>query len=150
MISQAAEYSLRAAVCLAARSGGSLTTQQIAKLAGIPSGYLAKVLQLLARAGIVESQRGTNGGFALKMPPDQVTLMDIVSVVDQSHRIQDCPLGVEHDGGHLCPLHSRLDAAAAAAEDPLRRTTLAQLLNESPDILFCKQCKGDCPSRPSK
>ncbi len=51
MISQTAEYALRAATCLAAAGGKPLTNRQIAKLAKIPAGYLSKVLQALRRAG---------------------------------------------------------------------------------------------------
>lgn len=142
MITQAAEYSLRAAVCLASRRGEAMTTQQIAARAGVPAGYLAKVLQVLARAGVVDSQRGANGGFVLKRPAAEVTLLDIVSVVDRSRRIRECPLGLVHEGGGLCPLHRRLDHLAETAEEVLRSTTLAQLLGESGDILLCaKECK---------
>lgn len=138
MITQAAEYALRAAVCLASRPAGeAMTTQQIARRAGVPAGYLAKVLQVLARAGIVDSQRGANGGFVLTRPAAEVTLLDIVSAVDRSRRIRACPLGLAHAGGGLCPLHRRLDQLAASAEEMLRGTTLAQLLGESGDILLC-------------
>ena len=131
MISQSAEYSLRALICLARSRGTPLTTQQIAQHAKIPSGYLAKILQALARAGLVSGQRGLNGGFLLTAEPGAVTLLEVVRLTDASRRIETCPMGIH--GNHLCPLHRRLDDAAAAVESALARTTLAELLVEEPD-----------------
>jgi Rrf2 family protein len=131
MISQSAEYSLRALICLAQSRGSPLTNQQIADHAKIPSGYLAKILQALARAGLVSSQRGLNGGFLLTADPGTVTLLDVVRLTDPSRRIDTCPLGIH--GHHLCSLHRRLDDAAAAVESVLARTTLGQVLAEQED-----------------
>jgi Rrf2 family protein len=128
MISQAAEYSLRAVLCVARSPAAPLTNQQIADPTKIPAGYLAKILQALARAGLVSSQRGPNGGFLLATDPTRLTLLDIVRVTDPSHRIGKCPLGIH--GPHLCSLHRRLDDAAAAVESVLERTTLGQLVAE--------------------
>lgn len=131
MISQSAEYSLRALICLAQSRGTSLTNQQIAERSKIPSGYLAKILQVLARAGLVSSQRGVNGGFLLTADPAALTLLDVVRLTDPSRRIDTCPLGIH--GNHLCSLHRRLDDAAAVVESTLARTTLAQVLAEPQD-----------------
>jgi Rrf2 family protein len=131
MISQAAEYSLRALICLARSPDTSLTNQQIADQTKIPAGYLAKIMQALTRAGLVSSQRGPNGGFLVTADPDRLTLLDVVRVTDPSHRIGTCPLGIH--GPHLCSLHRRLDDAAAAVESVLERTTLGELLAEQED-----------------
>jgi Rrf2 family protein len=137
LISLASEYSLRAIMCLATRrneptaAGAALTTQQIAERARIPAGYLAKVLQVLGRAGLVTSQRGLNGGFVLKGDPATISLLSIVAAVEPSRRISGCPLGLAEHRDRLCPLHRRLDDAAAGVEEILRTTTVAQLLAES-------------------
>ena len=147
MISQSAEYSLRAALCLAAAHppGSALTTQQIADRTRVPAGYLAKVLQTLGRAGIVTSQRGLNGGFALAVAPDALTLLAIVSAVEPSRRITECPLGNPDHALNLCPLHRRLDAAAAHVERMLRESTVADVLAESLGQPLCHN-----PEHPSK
>jgi Rrf2 family transcriptional regulator, nitric oxide-sensitive transcriptional repressor len=126
MISQTAEYALRALICLANSPGAWLTTRQIAERGKIPTGYLAKLMQPLARAGIVAAQRGAGGGFQLKVAADQLTLLDVVAVSDVSLRVGTCPLGIH--GTALCALHRRIDDVAAAVEDMLRETTLADLL----------------------
>ena len=130
MISQTSEYALRAVACLARRPGESMTTQQIAVASRVPAGYLAKILQALARAGIVTGQRGLGGGFLLARRPDELTLLDVVHVADGSRRITACPLGIPGHGPDLCPLHRRLDDAAALAEKTLSGVTVADVLSE--------------------
>jgi Rrf2 family nitric oxide-sensitive transcriptional repressor len=129
LISLSAEYSLRAVVCLANHPGQPLTIRQIADLTRAPAGYLAKILTLLSRAGMVAAQRGLNGGFSLVRDPKRTTLLDVVQIADPSRRIATCPLGIEsHCGGNLCALHRRLDDAAAAAEAALSTSTIADIV----------------------
>jgi Rrf2 family transcriptional regulator, nitric oxide-sensitive transcriptional repressor len=132
MISQTAEYALRAIVYLADQAGVPQTTMQIAKTTQVPSGYLAKVMQNLCRAGLVNSQRGLNGGFMLARDPAELTILSVVDAVDPIRRYPECPLGIESHGRQLCPLHYRLDQAAQMVETAFRDTTVAELLAAPP------------------
>ncbi len=129
MISQTAEYALRAVVYLASRPGAPQTTQQIAEVTRVPVGYLSKVMQSLSKAGLAHSQRGLHGGFTLAVPAETLSVFDVVEAVDPLRRIRTCPLGIK---GHLnlCPLHRRLDRAAEMVENALRESTIAELLAE--------------------
>jgi Rrf2 family protein len=113
MFSQTAEYALRAVVSLA-DSDQPLTTQQLAALTQVPADYLSKVMQSLGRAGLVESQRGKNGGFKLARPASQMTILDVLNAVDPLPRIHNCPLHLKSHSRQLCPLHQRLDDAFTA------------------------------------
>ena len=62
MFSQTVEYALRAVVHLATKTPEAQTTDQIAQATRVPRAYLSKVLQGLARGGIVQSTRGLGGG----------------------------------------------------------------------------------------
>src|SRR5262245_31149984 len=130
MISQGAEYALKAVICLAQRPGAAFTTQHIAKAAQVPASYLAKLMQALVKARIVTSQRGLNGGFALAVDPQRLTLLEVVRVIDRSRRANQCPLGIESGAG-LCPLHRLLVAVGTRAAELLAATTVAQLLAEA-------------------
>ena len=125
MISQTAEYALRAIVFLADQ-GEPRTNSVIAKLTRIPEGYLAKVMQVLSRAKLVHAQRGKQGGFTLASDPASLTLLEVVSAVDPVQRYHECPLGLH--GIHLCPLHRKLDDAARAVEESFGGTTVSELL----------------------
>jgi len=124
MISQTAEYALRAIVYLADQKEPQ-TNAQIAELSQIPVGYLAKVMQTLSRAGLVSAQRGLRGGFTLAYEPDELTVLEVVNTVDPVRRYHECPLGLH--GMTLCPLHRSLDDAAKAVEDAFGDTTISDL-----------------------
>lgn len=129
MISQTAEYALRAVVYLADQAGEPRTNLQIAEATQVPTGYLAKVMQGLSRARVVNSQRGLNGGFTLKRSPDELTVLEVVNAIDPIRRIHECPLGLPSHGKNLCPLHQRIDNAAAAVEEAFGDTTISELLD---------------------
>jgi Rrf2 family protein len=129
MISQTAEYALRAVVYLADQ-GGARTTQEIAKSTLVPASYLSKVMQALSRAQVVRSQRGLHGGFTLAKAPDVLSVWDVIEAVDPLQRIRTCPLGLKAHGAKLCPLHRRLDDALALVENAFRESTVSDLLQE--------------------
>ena len=122
MFSQTVEYALRAVVYLASQTPAPCTTEQIAKATRVPKAYLSKVLQGLARTGIVHSQRGIGGGMTLVKSPAALTILEVVNAVEPIQRIKTCPLGLAAHGVHLCPLHRRLDNALALFEEALLTT----------------------------
>jgi len=130
MISQTVEYALRAVVYLADQASAARTTQQIAEVTRVPPAYLAKVLQSLARAELVHSQRGLHGGFTLTRPAAELTIWDVVDGVEPLRRIRECPLGLQSHRQRLCPLHKMLDDALATIEQAFRSTTIADVLAE--------------------
>jgi len=129
MISQTAEYALRAIVHLAA-SGESCTTQQIAQDTQAPASYLSKVLQSLTRAELVRAQRGLGGGFQLARAASEITIYDVVQALNELPRIRECPLGLK-EHAQLCPLHARLDEAIELVENAFRATTIAELVDSA-------------------
>ncbi len=129
MISQTAEYALRAVVWLAANPEKPLTAQQIAEATRVPAGYLAKVLQGLSRAGLLHSQRGLGGGFTLARSPSSLTMWEVVQSVDPLKRIHECPLGFEAHRDTLCPLHRQLDEAIANIERSFSSCRISKLID---------------------
>lgn len=127
MLQKTAEYALRTAVCMARNTGRSYTREEIAKSTRIPPRYIYKVLQALTQAGLVRSQPGPGGGYALQCDPNDTTLLDVVQTIGPVERIRCCPLGLESHGT-LCPLHQELDDAYAAMEQALSRVTVGQVL----------------------
>jgi Rrf2 family nitric oxide-sensitive transcriptional repressor len=130
MISQTAEYALRAVVHLACNTGSPQTNRQISESTLVPMPYLSKVLQGMARAGLVHSVRGIHGGFSLARSPEDMTVYQIIQSVDPLTRITSCPLGLKAHGVNLCPLHRRLDNAMALVEQAFKDSTIADILAE--------------------
>jgi Rrf2 family transcriptional regulator, nitric oxide-sensitive transcriptional repressor len=128
MFSQTAEYALRAVVFIAEGPEKRYTTQAIADTTRIPPRYLAKVLNSLARSGVLIGQRGLNGGFTLSRSPAEISVLQVIEAVDPLKRIYKCPLNLEAHRDQLCPLHSRLDASMAMIQADLQQSFIADLL----------------------
>lgn len=128
MISRTVEYALRAIVSLASHPETPRTTRQVAEATQVPASYLSKVLQTLAEAELVTSQRGLGGGFVLARDPAKLSVLDVVTAVDPIQRIRACPLRLSSHVARLCALHQRLDDALAAVEKAFAATTIAELL----------------------
>jgi len=86
-VSSRADYGVRALFDLAQRIGqGPVQSRDIAFRQGIPEAYLHQVLGALGRAGLVKSTRGPSGGHELTRSPEQVSLLDILQVLDGPDR----------------------------------------------------------------
>ena len=132
LISQTAEYALRAVVCLATNADTPMTTRELSTITKAPLNYLSKVLQGLSRAGIVRSQRGLNGGFKIeKSVKDGLSLLEIIEAVSPMPTIDKCPLNLESHGNSLCPLHKRLNKSIEMVKKEFRETTVLDLLKEN-------------------
>lgn len=82
-ISSKGDYGLRALFDLAQHYGeGLVQSEDIATRQGIPVNYLNQMLILLRRAGIIDSLRGPQGGHTLARPPAQITLLEVLTVLE--------------------------------------------------------------------
>lgn len=129
MLSQTAEYALRAVVYLAERTGEPVPNHELAAAAKIPVGYLSKVLQTLGRRGIVTARRGKTGGFKLARAAATLTILDVINAVDPVQRIKECPLHLKTHRHKLCKLHRRLDEVMVMVEQAFGNTTIADLIH---------------------
>jgi Rrf2 family protein len=77
------EYALRALIVLGLNYDQSVVQiQTISKLQNIPKRFLEQILNELKSAGIVESRRGVAGGYRLRLPPDKVTLAEVIRYIE--------------------------------------------------------------------
>ena len=142
MISQTVEYALRAVVTIAQHDGQPCTAKKLAEITLVPLPYLSKLMQGLVKSGIMSSQRGLHGGFVLKKDPEELTILDVVDVVEPFQRIHTCPLNIDSHGKTLCPLHRRLDKAMEMTETIFRETMVAMMLAEQGSVSpLCEEQK---------
>ncbi len=136
MISQTAEYALRAMVHIANTESGFVSSSEIAKATHVPIDYLLKILQDLAQKGLLQRKRGPSGGFMLAKTTQEITILEVVEIFDPIRRIDKCPLGIE---GHtsLCPLHKKLDSIAGELQCHLASVSLSDLIRNKKPVL-CK------------
>jgi len=119
-------------VTLATGKSSARTALDIARQSQVPLDYLSKILNSLARAGLVVGQRGRGGGFQQVRPAAQITVLEVVTAVDPLKRIKNCPLGLEAHGKTLCPLHRKLDDAVKSVEEAFATTSIESLVVKLP------------------
>lgn len=128
MMSQATGYAASAMGHIAAAGGKPVLVKEIADAAGIPPAFLAKIVQSLARKGLVATQRGVGGGVTLSREPAQITLFEICEALNDPSVESRCMLGVSAcSDERACPCHSFWTGHRTAYHQFLRKTTVADI-----------------------
>jgi Rrf2 family protein len=89
-LTKKADYGLMALKYLAEQSGGAHSAKDIAEAYHIPPQLLAKILQTLAKAGLLVSHAGTNGGYALAKPATEISAFEVIRAIDGPLFITSC------------------------------------------------------------
>ena len=133
MISSTADYAIRAVLVLAAAEDGqSLRADSIADATGAPRNYMAKTLNALVKAGVLHSSRGPQGGFALSMAPDLVTLARVIDCFNEPRKHVRCLLGNRPcDANTPCAAHKLWAEITETRREPLINTTIADLVGRN-------------------
>jgi Rrf2 family transcriptional regulator, iron-sulfur cluster assembly transcription factor len=105
-LTQSSEYAFRAMACLAGlEPGAALNAQEIAGAVGAPAHFLSKVLRKLVLAGLVSSQKGHGGGFALARPASVIRFAEILEAMGVA-RDDHCAFGwARCNRLKPCPMH---------------------------------------------
>lgn len=135
--SESAKHAFRALGHLAGRTPGRLVpAAEIAEAEGIPSYYLAKILQELSRHGLLVSTRGRGGGFALARAPEAIRLIEILDAVDgavSAELSEECVIGLpDCVAGAACPLRLLWGEFRSGLLEALSGVTLADIAAQPP------------------
>lgn len=142
-ISEAVSLALHTMALLATDAGRRLRNHQIAEMLGASGHHLAKVMQRLVKAGLVDSLPGPQGGFLLDKPAEEVTLLRVYEAVEGPLEDDGCLLGKPACGRGNCILGGWLLSIHRQLRDGLGNTTLAQLADGLPfDSLSRKTTNG--------
>ncbi len=125
-ISEAFSLALHA-TSLMAGARQRLSVAQIASRLSVSEAHLSKVLQRLGKAGILESTRGPGGGFSLKGPAKEISLLNIYESVEGPLRPAACLFEEKSCGGKTCLLGGLIGQVNREFEDYLRKTRLSQV-----------------------
>ncbi|MCB8995491.1 MAG: Rrf2 family transcriptional regulator [Bacteroidales bacterium] len=131
MLSSTCKYAIRAVLYLSVNSedGKKIGIKQISKELSIPTPFLGKILQSLAKHKLLSSTKGPNGGFSLGKKPDEIHLMDIVEIIDGMDSFNNCVVGVKFcsEQENPCALHSRYAALREEIKGIFEKETIAEL-----------------------
>ena len=148
MISQTAEYGLRAVLHIAGNDTDQpVRANEIARDLGLPANYLSKILHSLARDGILTSGRGPRGGFRLAKAPEEMTLAEVVAPLDPGLLEETCLLGNPQCSDHSsCAVHERWKKVKEPLQSFFRQTTVRAVLSSGqiePKTLSAVRRRGD-------
>lgn len=131
--SQSSKYAIRAFVNLASQPDGQFAmVKNIAEEEQIPSHFLAKILQQIARKGLLKSSKGPTGGFCLKVPANKLKLIDIIDAVDGLNNFTACAGGLpECNSAKACSLCDRWKPVHSRIMVFLGKTTIGDLVRDA-------------------
>src|SRR5665213_337847 len=144
MFSTKSEYGVRVMVELARRGGVQpVALAEIAEHERLPLAYLEHLVARLRRAGLIESRRGSHGGYLLARAPEQITMAEVVEALEGAIAPVECitssPDGslscsLEFDAQRVCTTKFLWTRVRGAIVDTLQQTTLAELI-PAPELI---------------
>ena len=127
-LTKKSKYAARAIVEIALSGPGPLGVAEISRRQGIPERFLEQIFGELRRGGILESRRGAHGGYYLAIPAEEVTVLDIVEILDGEVSPERCSEGGDHHTDDApCSTGEVWDEARVALEGVFNRYSIAQL-----------------------
>ncbi len=129
-LTKKSKYAVRALVELALNEGDSpLGVAEIARSQHIPERFLEQIFGELRRANVLESRRGAHGGYRFAMPTEEITVLDVVEILDGEVRPARCSAGgvCYIADAPLCVTSKVWDEAREALEGVFGRYSIAQL-----------------------
>lgn len=129
LVTRETDYAVRTVLYLARNSGKRVSVTEIAQAMQIPKTFLAKLLQRLVKHHVLISARGVNGGFQLARKPSEITLLDIMEVMQGPAGINVCAI----DSGrcslsNTCTVHPVWVEIRKEVEKKLTKVTIAKLI----------------------
>lgn len=135
MLSSSCKYGIRAVTYIASKSKNNekIGIRQISEDLNLPTPFLAKILQLLAKQKILSSSKGPHGGFSLLKDPKKITLLDIVLTIDGSDFFDNCVIHnttckCVDEERMICPIHEEYSAVRTNIETLFTRKTIYSLV----------------------
>ena len=140
LFSTATGYALRALAALPEDGSFSLA-KDLASDLKLPGPYLAKILQGLVQANILESVRGPKGGFRLLRPSHRITVGEVVTALEGPESLEGCVMGFPScSGDHPCPLHDAWSAVKTQVTSSMTEATIRDL--QLMDLRHQKEAEG--------
>ncbi len=129
MFTRSTQYVVLALAELAARPPATrMHTRALAEAAGVPRSFLAKLVPLLVRAGLVRATRGRTGGVELARAPSEIAVADVIRAVDGERFFQECLFNLEPCGGDVsCPMYPVWDPIRSKITALFETTTLEEI-----------------------
>jgi len=133
MLSNTSTYAIRALIFLAlyASPGAKVGIKRMSAELGIPTPFLGKILQVLVKSGILDSTKGPHGGFVLKKPALDISVMDVVELIDGVDAFNQCVIRTSPcSESNPCSLHHKISPYRKGMHSLLKSESIADLAGE--------------------
>ncbi len=130
MLSNSSKYALTAVLHLASQTDEEhkKMVKDLSLDTNIPKAYLAKLLQQLSKHQVISATKGPKGGYYLTEENRKLPLYRIIEVIDGTHRMEFCVLGLEEcNAENPCPLHEYITPSKTIFLDTLKRMSIEEL-----------------------
>ncbi len=131
ILSKACEYGIKAVICIAVNSqkGKKVNLKQVAANIESPEAYTSKILQKLAKANLVSSSKGVQGGFYIpETQISDVVLWDVVKEIDGVDISEKCVLGMKNcSNTEPCPVHNKFKHIRSNLVNAMKETAIVEL-----------------------
>ncbi len=135
-ITRETDYAIRCVLHLAMEPGRTFMVDDISDARGIPRSFLAKILQKLKRDRLVRSYRGVKGGFRLALPPEQISILDVVRSIQGGVPGNICAVDASLcDRSSDCAVHFIWKDVRDMLEDKLTKYNFKDLAEREGNIL---------------
>lgn len=133
MLSNTSKYAIRAVIYLELYSSSvkKIGIKEISEELDIPTPFLGKILQMLAKHEVLDSTKGPHGGFNLKKPAMDISLMEIIEIIDGTNAFNQCVIrtsGCSHE--NPCSLHDKIAPYQNGMRSLLLTESIADLASE--------------------
>lgn len=134
-LSTKGRYGVKAMVDLAIHYGESpISIKSISQRQGISEYYLEQLFSALRKAKLIKSIRGAQGGYVLNKLPDEITVADIMEVLEGPIEISDCVEGTTCNNGNCCATRLVWQKIKTSIEDVTTSVTLKDIVNDYNEI----------------
>lgn len=134
-LSTKGRYGVKAMVDLAIHYGESpISIKSISQRQGISEYYLEQLFSALRKAKLIKSIRGAQGGYVLNKLPEEITVADVMEVLEGPIEISDCVEGTTCNNGNCCATRLVWQKIKTSIEDVTTSVTLKDIVNDYNEI----------------
>jgi Rrf2 family protein len=135
LITRNTDYAVRALCCIVEQKEEIISVSQMVKCLEMPRPFLRKILQTLNKEGLLNSYKGKGGGFSLALPPEKISLIDVMKIFQGPVRLNECKFK-KSDCPYIsnCLLKKKIDETEKEVIAKLKAITIASIIKKEVNV----------------
>ncbi len=131
LITRNTDYAIRALCCITEQKKDIISVDQMVQYLEMPRSFLRKILQILNREGLLNSCKGKGGGFTLAIPPEKISLIDLMKIFQGPIKLNECKFK-KSDCPYIktCLLKEKIDKIEEEVILKLKAITIASIIKK--------------------